>query len=381
MSKKTKSTSTTNQTSNLVQTPTNPAWVDSGLANIGDRIGKLSDLDPYSFVAGPDALQTQAGQGAAGLTSSPAFGQASNAYNGILNGQGVEGASIAGEIPGFLNPYLHDVVDTSLANFDEGAGSQRAQARLDLGQDTTFGGSGGALELAKLGSGLALGRGTLAAGLRSDAYDKASGLASQQAQLRQQASLANLQARLQAASGLTATGQAQGEDARANIGAQASIGDMLQQLAQRRAVAPLSLLGTQAALFGGLPLGLLHGENQSGVQNSTTNSRSTVSDPLGSIGGVLAGAGSLASGLGALGLGFGAAGGAGAGLGAIVSDRRLKCDVVKVGEWGGLGLYAYRYLWSPLRHVGVMAQEVLRVKPEAVVTMPSGYLAVDYGKL
>jgi hypothetical protein len=64
------------------------------------------------------------------------------------------------------------------------------------------------------------------------------------------------------------------------------------------------------------------------------------------------------------------------------SDRRLKRDVVRIGTRpDGLGVYLFRYIWSPILHAGVMAQEVLRVKPEAVVRMPSGYLAVNYGAL
>lgn len=64
----------------------------------------------------------------------------------------------------------------------------------------------------------------------------------------------------------------------------------------------------------------------------------------------------------------------------MYSDRRLKLDIVKVGEAKGLNWYAYRYIWSPIRHIGVMAQEVLLVKPEAVHEV-NGYLAVDYGAL
>ena len=69
------------------------------------------------------------------------------------------------------------------------------------------------------------------------------------------------------------------------------------------------------------------------------------------------------------------------GIGAF-SDRRLKTDIEKIGEReDGLGVYVYRYLWSPVRFIGVMAQEVLKVKPEAVIHTPSGYMAVNYGAL
>jgi len=63
------------------------------------------------------------------------------------------------------------------------------------------------------------------------------------------------------------------------------------------------------------------------------------------------------------------------------SDVRLKRDIIPVGEAGGLGLYRYRYLWSDTAYVGVMAQEVAAVVPEAVQRGVDGYLRVDYSRL
>jgi endosialidase-like protein len=64
------------------------------------------------------------------------------------------------------------------------------------------------------------------------------------------------------------------------------------------------------------------------------------------------------------------------------SDIRLKRDITQVGELdGGINLYRYRYLWSETIYVGVMAQEVAAVKPEAVLRGADGYLRVDYARL
>jgi hypothetical protein len=64
------------------------------------------------------------------------------------------------------------------------------------------------------------------------------------------------------------------------------------------------------------------------------------------------------------------------------SDRRLKRNIVKVARLdNGLNLYRYRYKWSRERYVGVMAQEVAAVRPDAVVTGPDGYMRVDYRQL
>jgi hypothetical protein len=66
------------------------------------------------------------------------------------------------------------------------------------------------------------------------------------------------------------------------------------------------------------------------------------------------------------------------------SDRRLKRDIVRVGTTPvlGLPLYAFSYVWDRgKRVIGVMADEVARVRPWAVVDHPSGFKAVDYGQI
>jgi hypothetical protein len=79
---------------------------------------------------------------------------------------------------------------------------------------------------------------------------------------------------------------------------------------------------------------------------------------------------------------LGAAGAAGgfAPLLAGLSDRRLKSNIVKVGEHP-LGIGIYEYDIEDRRERGVMAQEVLAVKPSAVYHRPDGYMMVDYGAL
>jgi hypothetical protein len=68
--------------------------------------------------------------------------------------------------------------------------------------------------------------------------------------------------------------------------------------------------------------------------------------------------------------------------GVHLSDIRLKRDIVQVGLLpNGLRLYRYRYLWSTIAYVGVMAQEVALIRPDAVVRGSDGYLRVDYAAL
>jgi hypothetical protein len=75
---------------------------------------------------------------------------------------------------------------------------------------------------------------------------------------------------------------------------------------------------------------------------------------------------------------FAQGGGCGCGRG---SDIRLKRDIAQVGEHNGINLYRFRYLWSDTTYVGVMAQEVAAVKPDAVSRGVDGYLRVHYERL
>lgn len=79
--------------------------------------------------------------------------------------------------------------------------------------------------------------------------------------------------------------------------------------------------------------------------------------------------------------------GAGAQLGAAAifkSDRRLKQDIVAVGADGytGLTLYEFTYIGDPARRYrGVMADEVDRVMPEAVIYGADGFASVNYSMI
>jgi Chaperone of endosialidase len=64
------------------------------------------------------------------------------------------------------------------------------------------------------------------------------------------------------------------------------------------------------------------------------------------------------------------------------SDIHLKHDIAPVGHLAnGLGLYRFSYTDSDKVYVGVLAQEVARVMPDAVRRAPNGYLQVDYARV
>ncbi len=362
-SKKTKTK--TNQQTTL--TPTNPLWVDNAVSGLSDKINTtFAGFDPTKLAPGPTDLQTQAASAAGGLISPNSFGQASGLFQNAAGAgpQSVDQVNIADSIQGFMNPWQKDVIDTSLADYDFGAGMTRAQDSLAKAGDQTFGGSGGSIQTALSNDAINRGRGSLSAGLRSSGFDKASQLAVQQANLNAGRNLTNanfgesaLGRQLQAGQGLAGLGVAQGANDRANIDTQSQLGEILRQIMAQQGAAPLTALGLQTDMTGKLPFNLFQG--QTGTMTGNTTSKTSGAS-----------------------LGDWAKIAQAAAMAAAASDIRLKRDIVKVGErQDGLGVYLFRYLWSPVVHLGVMAQEVLKVKPAAVLIMPNGFYAVDYGQL
>jgi len=70
-------------------------------------------------------------------------------------------------------------------------------------------------------------------------------------------------------------------------------------------------------------------------------------------------------------------------LGQVFSDRRLKSDIVLIGLLpSGLNLYRFRYKFDPAElRFGVMADEVEKLLPEAVIARDDGMKLVDYTML
>ena len=70
------------------------------------------------------------------------------------------------------------------------------------------------------------------------------------------------------------------------------------------------------------------------------------------------------------------------------SDISIKENIRQIGVLSnGLGVYEYEYkpayknTWGYGQQIGVMAQEVEQIIPEAVSVHPDGYKMVDYSKI
>lgn len=433
-----KTSSKTNQNTSMTTTPNNPTFVTEGIEGLAGKIKDVfGGLDPSKMVAGANPLQTQASGIAAGLGQFTGYNpmtrqSTGTGIGGALSGMGggagkapggfagtspteddfqggggadpfidglnmARGAGSAGpnlssigqsgqvnikdSLGDFMNPYMKDVVDTSLADFDFGAGQQRGQAQLDLANDTTFGGSGGALYKSALEGELARGRGALSAGLHSDGYDKAVQAATAQAGLSQQRNLTNTDAlntgmrfnagqrdtasarSLAGASTLAGIGGARDANTRANAGTQFDIGAGQRDIQNQQNRAPIDLLLQQIASFSGLPIDALRGSTSTGTMDGTTKGKSS-------------GAG-LSDWLDFFKANAQAAAAAGG------SDLRLK-DNIKTTHYDAKGRrwVDFTYKGDPETvYNGVIAQEVRETDPHAVIEGPAGILFVNYAAL
>jgi hypothetical protein len=85
---------------------------------------------------------------------------------------------------------------------------------------------------------------------------------------------------------------------------------------------------------------------------------------------------------GGFGGGRGGGGRGGGGRGGRRSDMRLKHDIVLLARLDdGLGYYRFVYNGGHTAYVGVMAQEVRTIMPEAVTMDVDGYMRVSYDLL
>jgi hypothetical protein len=71
----------------------------------------------------------------------------------------------------------------------------------------------------------------------------------------------------------------------------------------------------------------------------------------------------------------------GSAAGAVArSDIRLKENIQHIGDENGFRTYEFNYLGSDQRYKGVMAQEVMKTRPDAVIDV-NGLYWVDYGAI
>lgn len=191
-------------------------------------------------------------------------------------------------------------------------------------------------------------------GTQADMSQFNAGQANNMSQFNSQQNLARIGQQLAAAGQAGDLASQRDANDRANLGSLLDIGN--SQYSLDSASSPLAKLMIEQGL---IDPGLLQA-----ITGQTVNSNGTSTNK--SSGGLLGSLASIAS---------------IAGTAASLSDRRLKANIIKHGEMDdGLGLYSWTFLWGA-PGVGVMADEVERLRPWALGPRVSGYQTVIYGAL
>jgi len=289
----------------------------------------------------------------------------------------------------FYDPYEDQVVQQTLQDINRAAAQQDIGLRDRAISQGAFGGSRGRIAQEELARATGRGAAEAVGALRSQGFGRAQDAARQsfEAQQGRQAGLANLQSGLagqQAALGgqQAALGQGiagLGQQGQGMLGSQINMlnqlgaqGQATQQAAlsrqfgaaQQLAAEPMQRLQQGQALLAGSPMGGI-----SGGTGTSAYQRGVYQQPT-ALGQAVGAFGTIATGIGAL------------------SDSDLKENIKKIGELEP-GINWYTWDWNDKGKAigaesepseGVLAQEVLEVKPEAVV-VKDGYYAVDYSKV
>lgn len=385
MSKKSSSTTTSNQTATM--TPNNPEWVTESAQGLQTRINSLLNTDASTLVPGASTLQKQAFGAAQGLggwqgSSGLAATRAADMTGAPMTAERAAGRSLLDmDLEGYQNPWTESVVDTSLAGYDEQRGMAEAEMRAQQARNQKFSGSGDAIRRAMFDRGTLQDRTGIESSLRAQGFDRAADLATRDLDRETQlatfnAGQANQMTSAERDAQLRATGllgdlaNSSAANSRADLGLLADLGGQEREIERNRLAAEPALLQMIASLNASQPYSLFRGQTTTATGTSKTKGKeSGLGTAMDSIGSILQGAGSAAQGAASL---------------AVLSDKRLKTNIETVGkDAAGRRVVSYRYKGEPkdVRRIGHIAQEVEKTDPHAVVKGPGGYRMIDYGLL
>jgi hypothetical protein len=295
-------------------------------------------FQPYTgqFVAGVNPTQQ------AGIEQTSAAANAAQPYFGAATGLTLAGAAPVS--PGglqtgrYMSPFTQAVVDPTIQALQQQQGQQLSQQQTQAIKAGAFGGDRAGLQRAVLQGQQGLATAQAIAPIYQQGFQQAQGVAQQQQGVQLGAEQANRQAIQQAAQQIAGLGT--GAQAAALQGAQAQIGaGTLQQQTEQ---ADLTARYQQFLQQQGYPF-------------------------------------QIAQFLANIAMGTGALSGSTTTT-TTASDRRLKENIKEIGQTNdGLPIYAYNYKGDDRTQIGLMAQDVEQVKPEAV-GLAGGYKTVDYEK-
>ncbi len=234
--------------------------------------------NPKTLPAHPGELPTFTGQGYTPAPDIPGYAQprTGTAFNPALTGASQAGA--------YSDPYQQQVIDTTLADFDQNAGMTRASQQAAAAQSGAFGGSRNAITQSLTEGELARARASTDANIRSQGFQLANNFGMQDAAMGNQmyqfnaGQQDNADNRALAASALLGQ-QADniGAGTRADLETLSSLGGDQRDVEQAQVSAPLQQLLLEGQLLGMTPYQALVGQTINSTSSGTNVEKSTPS--------------------------------------------------------------------------------------------------------
>jgi hypothetical protein len=339
---------------------TNIGYAREVANNLGSQ--QTAGFDPL-YQAG-EAQAIAAAQGGLGMQNLNAATDLTRAAAGYSPTQAVASQADMSNISKYYNPYQQDVIDATLADINRSKNTALQQMGEKATAAKAYGGSRQGVAEAQTNALFANQATTDVAKLRSQGFNTANDLMQADLTRQQQATLANQLAGISGANIRLGAANQYGNQAALQQDAQYLAANNLMGLGGNRQKLNQTQLDAERNL-GLQRLNLMQGA----LALNPANLGGTTSQPIYE---------NQASTLAGLGL-------AGAKIASLFpSDRRLKTNIKAVGKMdNGLTVYSYNYKSGGPSVIGVMADEVAMIKPNAYVKggAGNGFDAVDYSKL
>lgn len=237
------------QVSDFGNTLTTPASASAAASVSAPQLGPAAQAQ----AAMAQAAQAQAASlGSAAQTQASLVGNATQAQASQLE--------YTRDIQPFLNPYTHDVIDTSTQQLEEANARALAAIRARQAAESAYGGNRGALQESEQNRNFGNTLASTVAGLNMAGWNKAADLGTGNAQMRQQANLTNAAAQNQFD---LSNQQWQNQIGMSNTAATNSFAQLQAQLQQQAALANAAAQ-TQTSLANAA------GSNQVGISNASS---------------------------------------------------------------------------------------------------------------
>lgn len=370
---------------NTVTSSAPPEEVLANYKEVTDQAKQVAatPYTPYGgqLVAGLNPTQNSAIQGIQNSQGAyNPYAQAAQGYISQGTNQITPSQFSTSAVQQYENPFQQDVINSTMAQINQQNQMQQQQLTGNAISKGAWGGDRAAIAQSSLAGQQALASNSTLANLNSQNYSQALGEFNTQQQAGLAAQQQNASNSLQGAGLTGALGNYAYQNQMSGLGAQLNAGSLQQQTSQNDLNAQYQQFQQQQAYpfnttqwLSGITSGL--GSQMGGTTSTQSPAPNAAS---GMLSGALSG-GSLGYML-APALGFGAASGAGVGAlaGLLLSDKRAKEDINKVGKLdNGLPVYTFKYKGDNTTHMGLMAQDVEKKNPDAVHDV-NGLKAVDY---